>query len=137
MDKRTKVGLLIGVLAVAAYIAWKLWQGKQAGQSASDNTNGASTSGTGSNLNSVAPELVAGATAGGTNAAPGAVIPVNVTVEQEAPAPSSQVPMQGVTAVTPVSLNAQTQWAGAFPGTFGNDTPVSPQIAGGTSQAGS
>jgi len=111
MDKRVRVVLIIAAVAAAGYLAWQFYQGRKSGKNAASQ-GGPVTSGTGSNLNSVAPELFSGATAGGTYAAPGAVIPVNVTVEQQAPPPTGMVPMQGVNAVTPVNTWNQQQMAG-------------------------
>jgi hypothetical protein len=64
----------------------------------------------------VAPDLIAGATAGSTNVGPGASIPVNVTVNQAAPQPAGNVPMQGVNAITPVGV-----WNNGGGGTLSED----------------
>lgn len=54
MSKRTKVILIVAALVVTAYLAYRYYTNKQQAQ---QNNN---TSGLGSNLNSVAPEMVGG-----------------------------------------------------------------------------
>lgn len=51
MDSRLKTPLIIGGIAVAAYLIYRWWQNRNSG-------GGTGTLGT--NLNSVAPELIAG-----------------------------------------------------------------------------
>lgn len=54
MSKRTRIILIILALAVVAYFAYRWWQNRNSGGLQGN------TSGTGSNLNSLAPSLVAG-----------------------------------------------------------------------------
>lgn len=54
MNKRTRIILIVILLAVVAYLVYRWWQNRQ-GQ-----PQGNLIPGTGSNLNSVAPELAAG-----------------------------------------------------------------------------
>lgn len=56
MSKRTRTILIVIGLAVAAYLAYRWYQNKQSGGTNSP------TGGLGTNLNSIAPELVGGAT---------------------------------------------------------------------------
>lgn len=57
MSKRTRVILILIAVAVAAYLVYRWYMNRQAA-----NTGTADTTGMGSNLNSVAPELVGGST---------------------------------------------------------------------------
>lgn len=56
MSKRTRIILIVIVLAIVAYFAYRWWQNRNSGGLTSN------TAGTGSNLNSVAPELAGGST---------------------------------------------------------------------------
>lgn len=53
MSKRTRIVLIVAALAVAAYLVYRWYVNRQSGSANN-------TSGLGSNLNSVAPELVGG-----------------------------------------------------------------------------
>ena len=77
MDKRWKTLIIVGVVAVAGYLAWRWYQNYKA------NTPGGGQLGT--NLNSIAPELVGGSQ--GPTAQPAFNVPVNISVSSSNPAP--------------------------------------------------
>jgi hypothetical protein len=79
MNKTGKALLLAGVAAVAVFLAWRWWQNRQAA------TAGGGQLGT--NLNSIAPELVGGSS--GPVAQPAFDVPVNITVSSSSPPPDS------------------------------------------------
>lgn len=70
-DKTVKTLILLAVLAGGGYLAWRWYSNYRAGQA-----GGVPQLGT--NLNSVAPELVGGSS--GPAVAPAANIPVNITI---------------------------------------------------------
>lgn len=81
MSKKQKIILGVVVLAVAAYFGYRWWKGRQ------DQGNAESpTGGLGTNLNSVAPELVGGSS--GPEVGPAVSMPLNITLAAPAnPAP--------------------------------------------------
>jgi len=80
MEKKHKIILAVVALAVAGYLAWRWYQNRQAAQ------DGSPTGALGTNLNSVAPELVGGSA--GPSVGPAVSLPVNITLtEQAAPLP--------------------------------------------------
>jgi hypothetical protein len=79
VNKNVKIGIGLAVLAIAGYLAWRWWQARQAA------TPGGGQLGT--NLNSIAPELVGGSS--GPVAQPAFDVPVNITVSSESPPPQS------------------------------------------------
>lgn len=83
MKKNAKVALWVAGLALAAYFAYRWWQHRQAGQDSSP------TGSLGTNLNSVAPELVGGSS--GPSVGPAVSMPLNITLSQPQP-PSSVMP---------------------------------------------
>ncbi|MGH9207787.1 MAG: hypothetical protein ACRD1G_14735 [Acidimicrobiales bacterium] len=112
MSKNTRTLLIAAAFLVAAYLAYRWYAGKKAADAGSSITPGI-----GSNLNSVAPDLIGGAAASGTYAGPAASIPVSITLnETSPPEQAGNVPMEGVNAVTPSALDSQTAAAGTWPG---------------------
>lgn len=77
MNKTAKMAIIIGVVAVAGFLAWRWWQQRQAA------TPGGGQLGT--NLNSIAPELVGGSS--GPVAQPAFDVPVNISVSSSSPPP--------------------------------------------------
>lgn len=80
MDKRTRTVLIIGVLAVGAYFFYRWYKNRQA----ATGTGQGAVSQLGSNLNSLAPELVGGSS--GPSSGPQVTMPVTITLT-EPPAP--------------------------------------------------
>lgn len=74
-DKTLKTLILVAVLAGGIYLAWRFYQNYKAGQL------GGGVPQLGTNLNSVAPELVGGSA--GPSVAPVVNTPVNVTITQD------------------------------------------------------
>jgi hypothetical protein len=126
MNKKTwmAIGAVVLVAAVA-YVAYRWWQARGSSNEAQPPV--------GTNLNSVAPELVAGPTAGGTDAGPAVDVPVNITLydtsgqNSDSDADKSPLPMQppinppdanamqGVTQSTAIPFsNAQHAPAGTY-----------------------
>lgn len=99
MSKNQKILLAVAVLAVAGYFGWRWWQARQAAQQ-----GGSPTGAFGTNLNSVAPELVGGSA--GPSVGPALSAPVNITLnETSAPAPVSDMGTPMVAVNTPQSTN--------------------------------
>jgi hypothetical protein len=71
-DKSIKTLIIAGVLVVGAWFAWRYYQNYKAGQT------GGGVPQLGTNLNSVAPELVGGST--GPAVAPAVNTPINITI---------------------------------------------------------
>lgn len=87
MNKNMKILLIAGAVAIAAFLAYRWYKNQQANAGGP----GSPTGGLGSNLNSVAPELVGGST--GPAVGPALSAPVNITLnEQIAPPPEDQGP---------------------------------------------
>jgi hypothetical protein len=107
VNKNVKLILIIGAVAVAGYFAWRWWQGRQSG------TPGTSPTGSfGTNLNSVAPELVGGST--GPSVGPALSTPVNITLnEQVAPPPRGDSDMIAAMAAANPIMRQQVSAAGA------------------------
>lgn len=82
MKKNTKVILWVAALAVAAYLGYRWWKGRQGGSADSP------TGSLGANLNSVAPELVGGSS--GPSVGPAVSMPLTIQLTQ--PAVSTQPP---------------------------------------------
>jgi hypothetical protein len=78
MSKNMRMVLIVAALAVVAYIAYRWYENKQA-QNAQP---GSQTTATGTNLNSVAPELVGGST--GPSIGPALQAPVTINITSEA-----------------------------------------------------
>lgn len=73
MDKRLKIGLIVVVVAIVAYMTYKWWLGRQS-------TIQSPTQSFGTNLNSVAPELVGGSAGPSVGSAPAVSLPVTVNI---------------------------------------------------------
>jgi hypothetical protein len=73
-DKTIKTLLMVGVLAVGAWFAWRYYQNYKAGQT------GSGVPQLGTNLNSIAPFLVGGSS--GPAVAPAVNTPVNITITE-------------------------------------------------------
>jgi hypothetical protein len=85
VPKNTKTLLIIAAVAVAAYLGYRWYENKKANASGTNSPTGA----LGTNLNSVAPELVGGST--GPSVGPALSSPVNITLnENVAPPPVDQ-----------------------------------------------
>lgn len=74
-DKMVKTLLMVGVLAVGAWFAWRYYQNYKAGQT------GGGVPQLGTNLNSIAPFLVGGSS--GPAVAPAVNTPVNITITEQ------------------------------------------------------
>jgi hypothetical protein len=77
MNKNLKIGLIVLVIAVAAYFAWQWWKNRQTSDSLQSPTQSFGT-----NLNSVAPELVGGSAGPSVGSAPAVSLPVNITLTE-------------------------------------------------------
>lgn len=120
MKKDTKTLLIIGVVIVAGYLAWRMYQNYKAQQPGGGQL--------GTNLNSIAPELVGGSQ--GPEVQPAFNVPVNITVStSDTSAPKAE---QGTNLMVPAnatssyggSANAlmqQSDSAGAYPGSMPTD----------------
>jgi hypothetical protein len=75
MPKNTRSLLLLGALAVAAYLAYRWYESKKAAAA-----GGSPTGALGTNLNSVAPELIGGSS--GPSVGPALSAPVNITLSE-------------------------------------------------------
>lgn len=73
MSKRVKVALIVAVVAVAGYLVYRHFRN-------SDNGSASPTGSLGSNLNSVAPELVGGST--GPSVGPAVTMPLQITLNE-------------------------------------------------------
>lgn len=73
MDKRLKIGLIVVVVAIVAYLTYRWWLGRQS-------TIQSPTQSFGTNLNSVAPELVGGSAGPSVGSAPAVSLPVTVNI---------------------------------------------------------
>lgn len=82
--KAVRVTVIVLAVAVAAYLGWRWYQNRQAQQGA----NGMNESGLGTNLNSVAPELVGGSS--GPTAGPAVSMPLNITLQETAAPPEQE-----------------------------------------------
>jgi hypothetical protein len=82
MNKGIKIALVVGAAAIAAWLAWRWYQQRQA------STPGGGQLGT--NLNSIAPFLVGGSS--GPTAQPAVNVPVNINYTESSPAPLPETP---------------------------------------------
>lgn len=76
MNKNLKIGLIVVAVVIAAYFAWRWWQNRQ------QSTIQSPTQAFGTNLNSVAPELVGGSAGPSVGSAPAVSLPVNITLTE-------------------------------------------------------
>jgi hypothetical protein len=79
VNKTGRALLLAGVAAVAVFLAWRWYQNYKAAQPGGGQL--------GTNLNSIAPELVGGSS--GPVAQPAFDVPVNITVTSSSPPPET------------------------------------------------
>lgn len=100
MKKNTKTLIIAGVLVIAGYIAWRLYQNYKANQPGGGQL--------GTNLNSIAPELVGGSS--GPVAQPAFNVPVNISVSSSSPAPQPETPDAGDTMIP---ANATSSYGGS------------------------
>lgn len=84
MSRRTWIIVGIAAAAVAAYLAWRWYRNRETAGSPSP------TGALGTNLNSVAPELIGGST--GPSLGPAVSLPVNITLTSNVPDYASQPP---------------------------------------------
>jgi hypothetical protein len=77
MNKKTKTLLIVAVVAVAGYLAFRWYQNRKAQQGAAEQSP---TGAFGTNLNSVAPELIGGST--GPSVGPVLSSPVSITLNE-------------------------------------------------------
>ena len=83
MNKQTRTLLIIGVAALAAYLIYRYISNR-----GNENTGSGAL---GSNLNSVAPELIGGSS--GPSQGPAVSVPVNITVSEQASENSNNPPL--------------------------------------------
>lgn len=97
-DKTVKTLIILAVLAGGGYLAWRWYANYRAGQA------GGGVPQLGTNLNSVAPELVGGSS--GPAVAPAANIPVSITITDSR---STQMPETPNTPMLPVNQPTNNQ----------------------------
>lgn len=83
MNKNLRIVLILAVVAGVAYVAYRWYESNKAASG-----TGLATGQLGSNLNSIAPELVGGSEAGGTKVAPAVSVPVNITMSSSSTMPA-------------------------------------------------
>jgi len=140
MSKNTKTLLWVGIIAVAAYLGYRWYKNKQASAAGAAATSAPlSTSSAGSNLNSVAPELIGGGDAAGTTVQPVLTVPVTVSIDQTSQNPPAQpqTPVIGVNATTPSGVTAQSTAAGSTGASSTGSTGASSTGSTGASSTGS
>jgi hypothetical protein len=107
MSKQAKTILIVAVIAAAAYLAYAWYKNKKAQQ-------GTSSSGQGTNLNSVAPELIGGST--GPAVGPSVEVPITITLTDSSSTPpsgSSANPTGMQTAASDIpAMNSPDTWRG-------------------------
>jgi hypothetical protein len=113
-NKTVQIGIVVAVLAVGGFLAWRWWQNRQAA------TPGGGQLGT--NLNSIAPELVGGSS--GPVAQPAFDVPVNITVSSSSPPPETPDSSDQMVPANPVgtygdSFNALTSQPDAAAASIG------------------
>jgi hypothetical protein len=92
VNKNVRLVLILAAVAAAAYVGWRWYQSRLAASGTSP------TGSLGTNLNSVAPELVGGSS--GPAVAPAVDVPVNITLSSTstlptpAAGPNNMVPIQ-------------------------------------------
>lgn len=84
MNKNTRTVILVGVLAVGAYLLYRWYINRQA----ATGTGQGAVSQLGSNLNSLAPELVGGSS--GPSSGPQVTMPVTITLTEPPPSGHSE-----------------------------------------------
>lgn len=78
MKKSTKILIFVGVAAVVLYFGIRWYENRKAAQLG--NAQGGAPGGLGTNLNSVAPELIGGST--GPSIGPAVSTPITITIDQ-------------------------------------------------------
>lgn len=116
MNKKTMITLaIVGALAVGGYFLWQWWKAYQA--------QGGGNLGLGTNLNSVAPELVGGSS--GPQVQPAVSLPVNITLtESVASAQPPAVTMEGISAAPDNPLTSGAITGNGNMGTMSEDTSM-------------
>lgn len=117
--KSSHTWIIAGVAAVAVFLAWRWWQQYQAAQPGGGQL--------GTNLNSIAPELVGGSQ--GPTAQPAFNVPVNITVSSSSPPPEAPDRGDQMISANPTSsygdsqnaLTAQSDAASTAIGTMPSD----------------
>lgn len=100
MNRKTVLTVaIVGALAVGGYFLWQWWKGYQA--------QGGGNLGLGTNLNSVAPELVGGSA--GPTVQPAVSLPVNITLSEQVA--SAQPPAEAMQPVSAAPDNPLTSAA--------------------------
>lgn len=130
MNKNLKVLLALGVIAGLAYVLYRWYEARVSASGTGQASGGGILGGTGSlgtNLNSVAPELIGGSEAGGTKVAPAVDVPVNITMSSSSTIPaqtglpdSSMQPLNNTTA-SPLGYQNTAAGAAADQGTTASD----------------
>lgn len=118
MNKNVRTILIVGAVAVAAYFAWRWWQNRQLEQG---NTSPISQLGT--NLNSLAPELVGGSS--GPTSGPQVTMPLNITLTETGGKPQSSSATPMVDASSPPDNPLTNVVGSASP----SDAPDNPESA--------
>ena len=113
MNKNVRTVIVVGVLAVGAYLLYKWYMNRQAAAS----TGQGAVSQLGSNLNSLAPELVGGSS--GPSSGPQVTMPVNITLTETKPVGGEGINGGGG---QPDTFGAQPMLAGA------NNSPLTAQM---------
>lgn len=121
--KSSHTWIIAGVAAVAVFLAWRWWQNYQAAQPGGGQL--------GTNLNSIAPELVGGSQ--GPTAQPAFNVPVNITVSSSSPPPETPDKQDQMVPANPVGsyggsftpLTTQSDAAAASIGTMPEQSVVS------------
>lgn len=105
--------LIFGLIAVAAFLAWRMFEGYRASAGSSDSNAPESL---GTNLNSTAPELVGGSQ--GPEAGPAVQMPltINLTTTDTAPPPDGSGPPQHGGGKSPNPVHRQRHHAAVNPG---------------------
>lgn len=114
MNKNLRIVLILAAVAGVAYVAYRWYEAKVAASG-----TGLATGQLGTNLNSIAPELVGGSEAGGTQVAPAVSVPVNITMSSSSTMPALNGPpdsmMQPLNQTTPNGVQNSDGSNGANP----------------------
>jgi len=94
--------ILLAVLVIGGFLVMRWYENKKAAE-ANNNGQANNLGPTGSNLNSIAPELVGGST--GPSIGPAMSVPIDITVTSSAP-PAAANPIGDMNPVQPVGWNA-------------------------------
>lgn len=124
MNKNAKIAIIVVVVAVGGYLAWRWYQNYKAAQPGGGQL--------GTNLNSIAPELVGGSQ--GPVAQPAFDVPININVSSSSPPPETPDAQDQMVPANPVgtygdsfnALTAQPDAAAAAIGTVPQEMVASP-----------